>query len=72
MLKIGIICYAAVAVVLFLVGITFGKILKKDVLHGGIKLGIINSALLSSLWPITIICMLCGWGYEIVQEWKRL
>lgn len=72
MIKTFLFCYVAVAAMLFIIGITFGMVLKKDILHGGMKLGIINSALLSSLWPITFICILCGFGYEAIQVCKRI
>jgi hypothetical protein len=64
--------YLFIAGLLFLCGILFGKVLKKDVLHGGVSLGVINSALLSMAWPLTVIFMIFGWAYDIVQEWKKL
>ena len=67
-----VIGYGIVALAFFIVGIIIGKILKKDVLHGGVELGIINSFLLSVVWPITLLCMISGWGYEAVKTWKKL
>ena len=64
--------YLVVAAILFLSGIFSGKVLKKDVLHGGVRLGILNSALLSIVWPLTCVCMVCGWVYDMVQAWKKL
>ena len=64
--------YCAIASAFFLIGIILGKVLKKDVLHGGVELGIFNSFYLSSVWPITILSIFAGWGYDMVQEWKKL
>lgn len=64
--------YLTVAGLFFLVGITIGKILKKDILHGMVMLGFFNSALLSIVWPIMVVLILIGWAYEVVQAWKRL
>lgn len=64
--------YLAIVGVLALCGIVVGKILKKDVLHGGVQLGILNSILLSAVWPITIICIICGLIHDRVDAWKRL
>ncbi|MBO6031869.1 MAG: hypothetical protein J6Q22_10550 [Prevotella sp.] len=67
-----IIGYCSIAFVLFLIGIFIGKILKKDILHGGVILGFFNSLFLSVLWPITILVIFIGWGYDAVQGWKKL
>ena len=64
--------YLAIAGFFALCGIVVGKILKKDVLHGGVQLGILNSVLLPAVWPVTIICILGGLIYDMVQAWKRL
>ena len=66
------IAYLAVVVILFLSGIVLGRVLKKDILHGGVRLGVLNSALLSIVWPLTFVCMVCGWAYDIGQAWKKL
>lgn len=64
--------YLTVAGLFFLVGITIGKILKKDILHGSVMLGFFNSALLSTVWPIMVVLILIGWAYDVVQAWKKL
>lgn len=64
--------YLAVAWLFFLVGITIGKILRKDILHGRVMLGFSNSGLLAIVWPIMVVLILIGWAYEVVQAWKRL
>lgn len=64
--------YLAVAGLFFLVGITIGKILRKDMLHGRVMLGFSNSGLLAIVWPIMVVLILIGWAYEVVQAWKRL
>ena len=64
--------YLTVAGLFFLVGITIGKILKKDILHGRVMLGFFNSALLSIVWPIMVVLILIGWAYDVVQAWKKL
>lgn len=64
--------YLAVAGLFFLVGITFGKVLKKDILHGSVMLGFFNSFILSIVWPIMVVLILIGWAYDVVQAWKKL
>ena len=64
--------YLTVAGIFFLVGITIGKILKKDILHGRVMLGFFNSALLALVWPIMVVLILIGWAYDVVQAWKKL
>ena len=64
--------YAAIAFALFLLLLFFGKILKKDVLGNGVNCGILNSFLLSALWPISAIVALGGMCYEVVQTWKKI
>lgn len=64
--------YVTVWAVLFFMGILFGAILKKDVLGNGVKCGIVNSFLLSAVWPLTILCGLAGWMYDLWQGWKKL
>lgn len=64
--------YVSVWVLLFLLGVFFGLGLKKDLLGNGVKCGIVNSFLLSAVWPITILCGCIGWCYEVWQGWKRL
>lgn len=64
--------YAAVAVWLFPILILIGFVLKKDILHGGVKLGLLNSIMLSVFWPFTFSCVICGWLYDFVQAWRRL
>ena len=70
--EITALIYVSVWAFLFLMGILFGVILKKDVLGNGVKCGIVNSFLLSATWPLTIICGLCGWAYDLWQGWKKL
>ena len=64
--------YSAIALALFMLGIFLDKILKKDILHGGVRLGFFNSLFLSSVWPVTLIVIFVGWSYDMVQEWKKL
>ena len=64
--------YLTVAGLFFLVCITIGKILKKDILHGRVMLGVFNSSLLAIVWPIMVVLILIGWAYDVVQAWKKL
>jgi hypothetical protein len=63
--------YAVVAITLFVCIVFQGKILKKD-LGNGVKLGFLNSFILSFLWPISVTVTFLGVGYEVVRTWKRL
>ena len=67
-----LLCYLTVGGLFFLVGLTIGKILKKDILHGRVMLGFFNSALLALVWPIMVVLILIGWAYDVVQAWKKL
>lgn len=67
-----LLCYGAVSGALFIVGVVIGKIFKRDVLHGGVVLGFVNSFLLSLAWPVTVGCIVSGWVFDLYQEWKRL
>lgn len=69
--KIGI-AYLVVALCLFLFCIIFGKTLKRISLGKGIELGMLNSLLLSVLWPITILCSIVGMCYDAIQMWKKI
>ena len=64
--------YLTIAGFLFLCGIVLGMVLKKDVLHGGVRLGIVNSMLLAIAWPATIVSIVCGWIYDVEQAWRKL
>lgn len=64
--------YTAIASGLFLFCIIFGKILKKVSLGNGVDLGIFNSAVVSILWPVTLMVTICGLIYEAVKWWKKL
>ena len=70
--NIAAIAYCSVWAFLFFMGVLFGCIIKKDVLGNGVKCGIINSFFLSAVWPMTILCGLVGWAYDIWQGWKKL
>lgn len=67
-----VLLYLAIAFVLCLGCIGIGELFKKDILHGGMRLGVVNSFLLSIVWPITVICIFCGWVYDGIQAWKKL
>lgn len=67
-----LICYLAISVVLFFIGIMIGKVFKKDILHGKVMLGVINSTLLSVVWPMVIVLCILGWLYDAIQVWKKL
>lgn len=56
----------------FMLGIVLGKILKRDALGNGMKLGIGNSLLLSAIWPVTLAVLLGGVVYDGIQIWKKL
>ena len=64
--------YGIIAVFLFAVLILFGKVFQKLSLGNGVALGILNSFILSALWPITLICSIVGLVYEGIKLWKRL
>lgn len=63
--------YGIVAMVLFVSLLGIGKICKKD-LGKGVKLGVLNSFILSVLWPVSFLVTLSGVCYEVVHIWKRL
>lgn len=67
-----IIVYCSIWAFLFLMGLLFGKLLKKDIIGAGVKCGICNSFFLSAVWPITMLCVFLGWCYDVWQAWKRL
>lgn len=64
--------YVAVAGAIFTCLISFGMILKKDILGNGVKCGILNSFLISALWPIGAMVSFGGMCYEVVKTWKKL
>ena len=71
-MRIALISYLAVSCVFFLLGLVIGKVLKKDILHGKVMLGVMNSALLASVWPLAIVLCVVGWLYDAIQAWKKL
>ena len=71
-MRIALISYLAVSCVFFLLGLVIGKVLKKDILHGKVMLGVMNSALLASVWPLAIVLCVVGWFYDAIQAWKKL
>ena len=64
--------YLFVAALLFAIGILIGKVLKKDVLHGGVMLGFFNSAVLALAWPLTLSVFVLGVLHDTFKEYKRL
>ena len=70
--RTALMCYLAIAGFIFLAGVFVGKVLKKDVLHGKVMLGIMNSALLAIAWPVAIVLCIIGWLYDAIQAWKKL
>lgn len=64
--------YLYVAGFLFAVGIFIGKVLKKDILHGGVMLGFFNSAVLALAWPLTLSVFVLGVLHDTFKEYKRL
>lgn len=71
-MRIALISYLAVSCVFFLLGLVIGKVLKKDILHGKVMLGVMNSALLASVWPLAIVLCVVGWLYDAIQAWNKL
>lgn len=71
-MRIAVISYLFVSFVFFLLGLVIGKVLKKDILHGKVMLGVMNSALLASVWPLAIVLCVVGWLYDAIQAWKKL
>lgn len=71
-MRTATICYLAVAGLLFIIGLVIGKVYKKDILHGKVMLGVLNSALIASVWPLAIFLCTVGWLYDAVQAWKKL
>ena len=71
-MRIALISYISVSCVFFLLGLVIGKILKKDILHGKVMLGVMNSALLASVWPLAMVLCVVGWFYDAIQAWKKL
>ena len=67
-----VIAYSAIAFVVFMLLVVFGKVLKKISLGNGMALGLLNSLLLSALWPITMLCSIVGLVCECIKTWKRL
>ena len=72
MLHSILIIYGIGAIIVFFTGLILGLVLKKDVLHGGVKLGVLNSFLLAVVWPLTFVVIQIGFLYEIMKIWKRL
>ena len=72
MIQLFLIEYSSIAAVLFLTGIIFGMILKKDDLGNGVRLGVGNSFLLSIAWPITLGFVLVGGIFAVAKVWKKL
>lgn len=64
--------YLYVAGFLFAIGIFIGKVLKKDILHGGVMLGFFNSAVLALAWPLTLFMFVLGVLHDTFKEYKRL
>jgi len=64
--------YTAIASVVFLCCIIFGKILKKWSLGNGVEFGVFNSLVVSVLWPITLFVTMAGLVYDAIQWWKKL
>ena len=64
--------YLLVAFSMFATLVWFGKILKKDILGNGVKCGMLNSLLLSSLWPLCAIACIVGMCYELACVWKKI
>ena len=71
-MRIAAIAYCSVWGVLFLLGILFGVVLKKDILGNGVKCGIMNSFILSTFWPVTLFVLAVGWAISVWKGWKRL
>lgn len=67
-----LIWYASISAWFFALFLFFGYVLKKDLLHGGVKLGMGNSIMLAVFWPLTVICVVCGWMYDMWQAWKKI
>lgn len=63
--------YSGIALLLFLVAISCA-LSKKDVLGNGMKLGLGNSLIISLLWPMTLVAILCGICLAIWDEFKHL
>ena len=72
MIRIAMIGYLTVTGLVFLIGLTIGKVFKKDMLHGKVMLGVLNSALLAIVWPLAIVLCIIGWFYDAIQAWKKL
>jgi hypothetical protein len=64
--------YLYVAGFLFAIGIFIGKVLKKDILHGGVLLGFFNSVVLALAWPLTLSVFVLGVLHDTFKEYKRL
>lgn len=67
-----VIAYSAIAFVVFVLLVIFGKVLKKISLGNGMTMGLLNSLLLSALWPITMMCSIVGLVCECIKTLKRL
>lgn len=73
MLKEALFWYCLNAAILFCVLYVAGRIhLRKEGLGNGVKLGFLNTFLLSAFWPITTFCIGCGVLYALFNGWKRL
>ena len=72
MLHSILLIYGVGAIIVFFTGLILGLVLKKDVLYGDVKLGVLNSFLLAVAWPLTFIVIQIGWLYEAIKIWKKL
>lgn len=64
--------YFLIAFVIFIFLVLFGKVFKTISLGKGVPMGILNSFLLSALWPITLLCSIGGLVCECIETWKKL
>lgn len=73
MLKEAFFWYCLNAAILFCLFYVAGRIhLRKEGLGNGVKLGLLNSFILSAFWPLSVICVVCGWMYDLWQAWKKI
>lgn len=64
--------YLSVSCAMFLLGVLLGNVFRVDVIHGGMRLGIFNSFVLSFAWPVTFLLIVIGWAIDSANEFGRL
>ena len=70
--SIALISYFGVSLIIFLISILIKCFVKRDILGNGVELGIVNSFLLSLVWPVTISVVSVGFIIDMIKVLGRL